>query len=172
AAAPGTERGANGDFTLAGGGAREKKTGDVCAGNQKDQSDGADKHDERATHIADENVLQRFELHAEASVRFWKLGGDVSGNGVEFGLRLRNCDAGFEQSEGTEEMGAATLHGFIQEGSGKPQIGLRENRNVCREDADSQGGFAVGGNGFTDHLRITAEAVKPQVEAENYGFGD
>src|SRR6202041_3050916 len=80
--APGTERGANGDFTLAGGVAREKKTGDVCAGNQKDQSDGADKHDERGTHIADENVLQRFELHAKASVRFWKLGGEVSGNGA------------------------------------------------------------------------------------------
>ncbi len=110
AGASGAERGANGDLALASGIAREKKAGDIGASNQENQGDRADEDHECRAHVADENVLQRIEPHAPSGVGDGILRGEVSGDGVEFGLSLRDGDAGLEQADGTEEMRAAALH--------------------------------------------------------------
>src|ERR1700677_3165281 len=104
------QRDADGNFALASGVAREEQAGNICAGNQENQSDRSDQHYECGAHIADKHVLKRVELHAPSIIGDGILRCEASGYGVKFGLRLRNGDAGLEQTDGATEMGAARLH--------------------------------------------------------------
>ena len=107
----------------------------------------------------------------QSSVGDGILRGEARGNGVELGLRLRHGDTGLEQTDGTQEMGAAGLHPWIQIGSGKPEVGLGEDWDVSGQDTDDGARFAVERNGLADHVGIAAKTVLPQMVAEDYDFG-
>jgi hypothetical protein len=57
--------GADGDLLVASGGAREQQVGDVGAGDQQNQRDGAEQHQQGAADIADHVLPQADQVHAE-----------------------------------------------------------------------------------------------------------
>ena len=68
-------------------------------------------------------------------------------------------------------MGAAALHSRIFERRWKPEIGLGEDGHIVCENADNGARLAVESDRFADDIWIAAEAVLPQMVAENYNLG-
>ncbi len=68
ASAAGAERAAHGELAPASGAARQQQTRDVGTGNQQDEADRAEQHEQRAAHVADERLLQRFHRRGLAIV--------------------------------------------------------------------------------------------------------
>ena len=95
----GAQSGADGDFLLAAGGAREQKVRDVGAGDQQHQRHRAHQHKQRAADVSHHLFLQANDVHAEGAVAL-VLFADAAGDDVDIRLRLRNRDAGLQAAPG------------------------------------------------------------------------
>ncbi len=106
ALARGAKGGADGDFFLARGGASHQEVRDIGAGDEQDETDGAEKQPEGGTHVAiEEIVFQRLDARGPAFIGFWVDFGDVGGDGGHVRIGLREGDAGFHACENDEPVG-------------------------------------------------------------------
>ena len=72
--------------------AHQQQVRDVRASDQQDEADGADQHEQRLAHVADERFLKR--RHAEALVvveRSRKFAPVLGGGLIELRFRLLEC---------------------------------------------------------------------------------
>ena len=164
--ATGSECAADGEFLLTGEAAGEEKIGDVDAGDEQDEGDGAEEKPERLLAFAGEEVVfERLDEDAPALVAF-RIGlGDVGGDGVHVGLRLLDGDAGFEAGDGEEPVEVVVdLLGFEDERHG--ELGLGSIVEARGEDAYHGVGLAVDAHGLADDFAIAAE-VCPEFVGED-----
>jgi hypothetical protein len=76
------ERGANGEFTRAGGGAGEQQARNIGADDQEQQAEGAGEQQERRAYVGDDGLLER----ADARVAGEQLGFGIEHGGVRSGV--------------------------------------------------------------------------------------
>ena len=122
AAASGAERDAHGDLALPRFGAGEHEAGDVGAGDEQHEADGAEQHEQRLPQVAEEFPIERRDLHGAAFIGSGVSRLQSKRNAIELGLRLRGGDSGpqaGEHREGSrsafgEIRGGAAHHGGIQ----------------------------------------------------------
>ena len=98
---------ANGEFTLAAGGADEQQVCHVGASDEEDETDGSKEDEERGAHVADDAVAQGF--NGEAFLWFHRALGDSGGETgrqrVSVGVRLGQSYARLEASGSQERSG-------------------------------------------------------------------
>ena len=82
-----SQRGADGDFLFAARRAGEQKVGDVGAGDQQDERNGAQQHKQGAAYVAHYLFLQTDHMHTEAGIALVLLA-DAAGDDVDVRLRL------------------------------------------------------------------------------------
>jgi hypothetical protein len=68
AAASGAERDAHGDFALPRFGACEHEAGDVGAGDEQHEADGAEQHEQRLAEVAEEFPFERRDLYGASFI--------------------------------------------------------------------------------------------------------
>jgi hypothetical protein len=96
----GAEGGADGDFSLTGGAAREEEIGDVDAGDEQDEGDRAHQEPETGDGVAaGEGILKRHDAGAPTLVGEGINFGSVPGDGIHVGVGLLESDAGFETTD-------------------------------------------------------------------------
>ena len=98
-AARGAEGEAERDFALAVGGTREQQRGDVDAGDEQQEGDGAVEEPEGAADVADDDGLEGLDADVEVAVGLWKLHAELALDGGEIGERLCPGDAGLEAAD-------------------------------------------------------------------------
>ena len=135
ARAAGSHGGANGEFTLAAGGADEQKIGDVGAGDEEDEADGSEEDEERRAHIADDGVAERLDAevvfgveHVGIARRNW------SAASFHLGVGLGEGHAGLEATSDEEVVALVVAVGVDLEG--KPEVGRRIGIEGFSDDAD------------------------------------
>ena len=162
-----SHRGADGDLFAAREGAGEEKIGDVGAGDEEDERDGAEHHKQGGTNIADGLITEGMNDGAPSFV----LGGvglfEALGDGVHLGLRLLDGDSGFEAADGEVVMVVANGRGGGSEGHGNPYSGEAGLVHRRAHDADDSVGVAVEVDGFADGSGIVGVMSLPEFVAED-----
>src|SRR5579863_10415621 len=97
------------DFVLTTGGTGKKQSDNIGAGDEEQQSDGAEEQPERASRIGDGGFLERLDADGEIAVGFGKLAAKLRLYGREIGTGLRDGDAGLEASDNSEPVVFARL---------------------------------------------------------------
>ena len=95
-AAAGAHRCSDRDLFLARSAAREKKVGDVRAGNQQHQSNRAEEREERRLYFADHSFVKNLETGVPAFVRVGKFLRVLGVDRADARLRLLEIDPGVE----------------------------------------------------------------------------
>ena len=106
AAARAAERGADRDLALAARGAHQQQVRDVRARDQQHEADGAEQHEQRLPHVADEHLADRID--AERCVRperVLELRCEVGRRRFQPRLRLLERDAGLQAARASESSG-------------------------------------------------------------------
>ena len=132
------EGGAQRDLLDAPGGASQHQVGDIGAGDQQNEADGAEQNPERPLHAADHLVAQRPHHHADAlCVVLRVLAGDSADHGVHLGLRRGGGDSRLEAAEQLQVLAAAARFGTPERISERQEdFGLvRERRLESRRAA-------------------------------------
>ena len=102
-AARGSHGAANGNLALPYCAFGQQQIGDVDAGDEKHESDRAEKQPEVANSVGGEEVvLQRFYRCAPSFIGFRISGGNVGGDRVHVGLGLLDGDTGLEAAHGQD----------------------------------------------------------------------
>src|SRR5215472_787081 len=149
---------------------REKKAGDVRARYQQHESNRSLKHQQGRPDATDENTLKRLKAEAPPGIGIGVFASKTCRDRVQFSLRLRDSYAPLEKPYRAQEMRTAAQHSLILQGSRKPQIGVREDGGVVREDADNRARLVVEGNRRSDYVWIPAKPLLPQMMAEDYNL--
>ena len=167
AAAAGAEGGAEGDFAGAGGGAGEEEVGDVAAGDEEHENDGAEEEFGLEGDIAGGFVAEQQGAEGEAGVGGGVGGAESGADGGEFGLGLLEGDAGFQAGKAGQVVGAAHFRfRFLIVGEGLPGVVDFRETDTARHDADDDGGFAVDDDLFAEDVLAAAEVLAPGVVGE------
>ena len=101
-AAARAQRRADRELFLTSEGAREQQVGDVGAGDQQDEADGAEQHQQRTADVADDLLVQRHDAERQAAIGridVRKVAPQPGGDGVHLGLRGGGAGAGLELGE-------------------------------------------------------------------------
>ena len=160
ARAGGSQRLPQSHFFFANGGAGQQKAGDIGAGNQQHETNGAEQNEKRGPNAAHEIVRRRSHIQgvlAGVGVAR-KLLGVALIDGVELTLGAGQGFAGLQAREDEKKPGAgAQLHrpqAKDVEDARNPDVrlGLLKRKTKCRrEDADDGGGFTVERHGAAEN---------------------
>ena len=105
--------GANGEFTLAAGGADKQKVGDVGAGDEENEADGAEKDEEGFARAGDDRVAQRLDAEAVFGVHIVGMKAAVLvGDQFELGVGLGEGNARFEAAGDKEIVAEVGLDAY------------------------------------------------------------
>ena len=170
AGASGAQCDAHGDFTLPRFGTRQQKIGDIGAGNQQHEGDGAEQDEQGLLNIAEELVVQRGHFDGATLVRLGIRRFETFGDAIEFGLRMGLRDSGFEAGEGSET--AVAAFGEVLGGASHPERDpsfrlVRNSAEPGRHDANDGPGAAIELHGASDDGGVRTEASLPQAVAQD-----
>ena len=96
----GAECGANGEFGLPSGGARQQQVGEIHAANQEKHADRGEQQPDCRTHRFGDVAKQRLDVDAEVAVRLGIFVRKIGGDGVHLRARLLDPDARTETGDG------------------------------------------------------------------------
>ena len=168
----GPQRGANGDFLLAGGGAGEQQIGEVRAHDQHHHADRECQHQQRRPDAAAHVFGQRHE--AAFKIVAVRMGtGHLRGQDLQLGAGTAHRDARFQPRD--DGHGVAPAVGFGAEGKREIQIevaaGGEDRGQVERGGQDSgyRDGIRVDRQCLADNRGIGTEPADPQAMAQQYG---
>ncbi len=167
--APGTERGADDDFTFAGQAARKREIGEVGASDQEDETSRHHQHQERSAHVwSNERVGIALHDNAPAFVRRRKVRGDPSAERAHGRLRLVKGTTLFQPPERHEPV-KVTRHVRPLERQGPPDLieGAIE-RAALRQHADHRVRLVVEQDRPIHDTGIRSELAHPERVAEDH----
>ena len=170
AATRGSHGDADGEFTLAAGGADEQQICHVGAGDEQDEADGSEEDEERRAHVADDAVAQGFDGEAF----FWPhrafrvAAAELVGGDVELGVGLGEGYAGLEASGGEEEVALVGAVGVDLEG--QPDVGFGVGDEGLAEDSDDGVWLVAEREGAADDVGIASEFALPEAVADDDDF--
>ncbi len=161
---PGAEGVAHGQLAAAARASREQQARDVRARDEQDEPDGAQKHQQRRSHVADQRVLVRPGDGALASVGLRKFASEALRDGPEFAVGLTDRDVWLESCDALE-----VLHLSI-----RGDVAFDRNRR--RRDVLRREHPKVRLVGMDERLRHHPEddrrnAVQPDRPASDPGIG-
>lgn len=164
--AGGADGGTDGDVAGAGDGAGEHHVGDVGAGDEQHEEDGAEHHQEnRANLVAVVGLVKRANERGEILVGDGEFGGEAAGDDGEVGAGLLEGDA---RAEKAEELERAVVAFFEFRGGreGEPKVFVGREAETGGHDADDGGGGAVEADGAADDVGGAGVAGLPDGVAE------
>ena len=94
--ASGTDGGADGEFASTCPAASEEKIADIGAGDEKDETDGAEKDGEGSLGVTEKKLFEGGGVNAPVLVDVGIGRGEAGGDGAEFGFGGGDGDAGLE----------------------------------------------------------------------------
>ncbi len=103
------EREADGELALAVGSAGEQQRGDIDAGNEQQEDDGAIEKPERGADVADDDGFERLDVDGEVAIGFGKLRAELVLDGGEIGKGLLLRHAGPQAADDVVPGGGAVL---------------------------------------------------------------
>ena len=107
--AAGAERRANGQFRLARRGAREEQVGDVRAGHEQHEADGAEQDQERRPDVAQHHVVERSGVERQRVVRVAKRRLQTGADPAQVVVDLREGHARPRASNHGEELASSSF---------------------------------------------------------------
>ena len=161
----------NGHLTFAAGRAGEKQAGNIRAGDQEDESYGAEQDQQNRTEFAGNLLAQRHDVDSPVSVKIGILVFELGGDGIHLGLRLGIVGTRFEaRGHGKEAANLLAIVKGLRKHEGRPQAGLcagegavlDEPIEILGRDADDGPGFSIEKNGFANNGGIAGEAILPK----------
>lgn len=164
----GTDGHADGNFAAASGSAREKKIGDVGAGDEENESDSAEKDVESRPNILNDLVVQADCESAEVGVIGGILRFQALGDGGEFDAGLVKRGSGLEASDGDDAGMPVAVVGKSPGPrlEGNHDINGLEELEIGRKDAGDGVGKIVESDGPADGVMRAAELALPEAVGE------
>ena len=167
----GAERGANGQLRLARRCAREKEVGDVRAGHEQHEADGAEEDQQRPSNVPQQHVVEGKGVERQRVVRLAKRRLQLCADSpqVTVGLRerhawLRSCDHGEElASSAFRRRGAERV--VVHER--RVDLRIVEQARSRGEDADDFHRRAGDRDRAAEHARVAAELALPEPVIEH-----
>jgi len=168
AGAGGAKSEAHGEFAAAARGAREQEIGDVGAGDEEHEADGADEHEQSGANVASELIAESDGVGADFGVGVRVLLFELFGDDGEIGVGGGEGDAEFEARDDLKIVVAAVGQFLLGEADRNPDFGFTVGElEAAGHHADDRGFFVVEPNLPADNLRITGKTAKPEAVAEN-----
>ncbi len=162
------------EFVGAASGAYKKQVGEVHAGDQEDEGDGAHQHVQQGTGVADGFVFQGPEIAVHVEVGDAGIAGlDDSHDSIDIDLGLGSVDAGFQA--GDEAVVVVLAFGVLfnrGEAHGNPEVvmaqpaGLEWKLEGLRHDANDGVGAAVEVDLLAEDVGVGLEALPPEGGAD------
>ena len=167
---PGAHGDANGEFTLAAGGADEEQIGDVGAGDEQDEADGSEQDEERGAHVADDAVAQGLDGEAffGAHVAVGIAAAKLVGGELQLSVGLGERDAGLKACGGEKKVALVGAVGVDLEG--QPDVGFRIGDEGLAEDSDDGVGLVAERERGADDVGIASEFALPEAVADDHDF--
>ncbi len=166
-----TQRGANRGLAAARRRLRELEIGDVGAGNEQEEPDGAQQHEERPPRRADEELVQRRHPRAHDAVRRRVLLLEPPDDGLELRIRLLDRHARTKARDGPDEVRAPEERLLARrrgEGGGLPHVHfLVRKGEPLRHHADDLIRDAVQQHRAADDGAVAAEVRAPRAVADD-----
>jgi hypothetical protein len=162
APAAGAERSTQRDLLGPAVGAHQQQVGQVGAGDEQHQRDGAEQHQQRQPRVADQILLQRHDQRTPVLVLSGILLRQACGQRIQVGLGLRHRNTGLQLGHGAlGDVGGAPAQR-------RPDLNLLEERRR-RHDADHRVRGEVEQNRPAEDRRVAAEAGAPEGVAQQHG---
>jgi hypothetical protein len=162
--------------------AGKEKIGDVGAGNKKNEGHGTIEDEQWAANVANNLFEKRKDAEGQATIgriEVWVLLAEAGGDGIHFGLGLRDGDAGLEAGDNVVVFVIAIVGGSGGKGErnddfgefgvakgGKDFVGEGE---ILSENADDGEGLAVDAESLTENVGTAAVATGPGAVGEKGG---
>src|SRR6185369_7920489 len=167
------QRHAKGIFLAARFGAELQQVGDVDAGDQQDEADGAEEWIEKLSGAAKQILMEREGFYADAFVARGILLLKARCDQVHFGLGLLDRDAFFQARDWHQpvvDSGGVAAAGGID---GNPEIdaAAEERREVRLHDADDRREHALDGQSLAQHVGVTVELPLPEFLTDDHRLG-
>ncbi len=154
------KRGADGEFALPSGGAHQQQVGDVGAGNQQDESHGAQQNEQRLAGVSDNRVAQRLNSESTLLICLRKRAQILLPCQLHLRVGLGHRHAGLEHRRGLEEM---TLVGAVGlELEGDTDFGIGVGNEISPQHADDRVGLIPQRQRLADNVLTAAELALPQ----------
>ena len=155
---------ADGKFAAACRATREEEIADVGAGDEQDETDGAEKNSERCSCIAEQVLFERFGVHAPAFVGAGVSGSQAIGDGGKFEFRAGDGSVGLQTREDLIGMIAAFGLLFFARKKRGPEfaVGGKTEGRLRGNDADDGVRLAVEGDGLADGVSIGGKIFFPE----------
>ena len=159
--------GANGEFTLAAGGADKQKIGDIGAGDEQNEADGAQKDEKGITSTGDDGVAQSLDAEAAFCVHVFRMKAAILiGDEFQLGVGLGEGDARLEAAGDKEIVAEVGAVGIDLEGD--PDVGLRIGDERFSQDTDDGVGLVAEGDAGTGDVGVAAELALPEAVADDH----
>ena len=168
AAAGGAERAAHRHLAFARRRAREQQVGDVGAGDQQDEADGAEKHQHGLADVADHRLVERDRGEVEPLVAVRILRGEALADGLHLGSDVLEWNARLGPADGSEVPRAALAGGEVRVvGDRHPDDPAGRVGEALRHHPHDLGRYAVDRDLLPDRVVAAAEALAPQPVADD-----
>ena len=168
---PRAEGAANRQLLLPRGRARQQQVGDVGAGDQQHETDGAEQNQQRARDIADDLLVHRHQPHAEPCIGRI-LAFEPRGDPIHVRLRGAARDARAQAADDRQPERAARLHQLREPFRGckwRPELRFLGVGEAFRHDADHLVRHAVEHHRAPDDSGIAAKSPLPEPVREDHG---
>ena len=165
------ERGADGELVLTRRAAGDQQVGDVDAGNQQQEADGAEQREQRQADVVDQPIGEQFGADADGAVGVRVLAFQRGGDRLQLAAGRLEADAGLQTAEGVESVVVAAID---QVGCTRDRADRREQivrahvLEIARHHADDGVLDAVQLHRPPDHGGIGAELRAPVRIADNH----
>ena len=167
----GAERGANGQLRLACRCAREKEVGDVRAGHEQHEADGAEENQQRPSNIPQQHVVEGKSVERQRVVRLAKRRLKLCADSPQVTVGLRERHAWLRPCDHREELASSSFRS-----RGAERVVVHERRVDLRiveqarsrgEDADDFHRRARDRDRAAEHARVAAELALPEPVIEH-----
>ena len=169
--AAGTERRSDRQLRLTRGGARQEQVGDIRAGDQQHEANGAEKHEERRSHVAHDHVGERHGVERQRVVGLTERHLQLTADSPQVVIDLRERDARLGTADDRQELTAPALRGRRAEGvvvnERRIHIRVVEQPGAGREHADDLDRRAADPDPAAEHTAIAAELALPEPIVEH-----
>ena len=149
------------------GGARKQKIGDIGAGDEQHQADGAEQDHEGIAYVADDAVAERLNLEPHAwTGLLWVIAMVLSGGNPQLRVGLFQRDAGPEKAGDVEEVVHVVADRRKLERQPDIRFGIADE--TLSDDADDRVRLIAQEERLSDDVAITGKPVLPQAVAEHH----
>ena len=166
------ERGANGEFASAAGGARKQKIGDICASDQEHKRNRREKHQQDWLNVAEHVLPERNQARSDSLVVVGKSRRQIARDFAHVRASLFDADAGLESGDAVHAKPCTSLgqHRIIPLSDRHIDFGqleaLEKQIEVRGNDADDGVIPAVQGKALAEDVGRRSKLALPEARTD------